>query len=204
MLATGSADATTRLWDLASGRERATLQKCCGEIYALAFAPDSRTLVTGSTDATLKFWSATTGQWLNTMSTLLGPLAFTPDSRPMRAATWADKTELREIGTDRVWLTLPEGGPNVTAMRLTRDGRRLLTTDEQGSLKVWNVATQQILTKLTGDAAGIAWLSGSADGRVIVTESRAQVTESWDTGTGQRRWSRPHPENAEGAMNAPP
>jgi WD40 repeat protein len=45
LVATGSADNTAKLWDLASGRERATLRGCCGEVYALAFAPDSQTLV---------------------------------------------------------------------------------------------------------------------------------------------------------------
>src|SRR5262245_1912860 len=41
-LATGGQDATVRLWDLASGEERAILRGHANDVYAVAFSPDSK------------------------------------------------------------------------------------------------------------------------------------------------------------------
>ena len=55
-MATGSADATTRLWAMPTGQLIAALPHN-GKILALTFAGDSSLLVTGSADQTVKMWS---------------------------------------------------------------------------------------------------------------------------------------------------
>ena len=46
-LATGSDDKTARLWEVASGKEIATLRGHESGVYFVAFSPDGRTLATG-------------------------------------------------------------------------------------------------------------------------------------------------------------
>ena len=46
-LATGSWDATVRLWHVASGQEVAVLKAHHGKVEALAFSPDGTVLATG-------------------------------------------------------------------------------------------------------------------------------------------------------------
>jgi WD40 repeat protein len=61
-LASGSADATVRLWDAATGALRQTLAGHTSGVRAMAFAPDGRTLASGSADATVRLWDAATGK----------------------------------------------------------------------------------------------------------------------------------------------
>ena len=46
-LATGGWDGTARIWDAASGRQRATLKGHTGRVEAVAVAPDGSWLATG-------------------------------------------------------------------------------------------------------------------------------------------------------------
>jgi WD40 repeat protein len=45
-----------KLWDVATGLERATIKAHAKTIWALAFSPDSHTLATCSADGTIKLW----------------------------------------------------------------------------------------------------------------------------------------------------
>ncbi len=54
--ATGSGDETVKLWDVATGPERATRREHRSAVAALAFAPDGRTLASGGMDDALRLW----------------------------------------------------------------------------------------------------------------------------------------------------
>lgn len=56
-LATGSCDATVRLWDLATGQTAATLFGHTELVTSAAFSTDGRTLATGSRDGTVRLWT---------------------------------------------------------------------------------------------------------------------------------------------------
>src|SRR5262249_45121962 len=55
-LASGSADQTLKLWDAATGQERATLRGHPSRVLAVAFSPDGERLVSGCYMRTLKMW----------------------------------------------------------------------------------------------------------------------------------------------------
>src|SRR4051794_13582589 len=54
-LASGSYDNTIKLWDVRTGKERATLKHLDG-VSAVTFAADGKTLASGSEDKTVKLW----------------------------------------------------------------------------------------------------------------------------------------------------
>ena len=50
------------LWDVATGKERATLKGYSEGVTSVAFSPDGMTLATGSYDDTIKLWDTTAGK----------------------------------------------------------------------------------------------------------------------------------------------
>ena len=55
-LASGSGDQTIKLWDVTTGKERATLKGHTGMVLSVAYSPDGKTLASGSPDKTIKLW----------------------------------------------------------------------------------------------------------------------------------------------------
>jgi WD40 repeat protein len=56
ILASGSGDHKIKLWDVATGKEQATLKGHTGGVYSVAFSPDGTILASGSLDGTIKLW----------------------------------------------------------------------------------------------------------------------------------------------------
>src|SRR5262245_13145665 len=66
-LASGSWDKTIKLWEMATGKERAML-KGKAFFFTVAYSPDGRTLATGSwSERTIKLWDVATGKKRSTL-----------------------------------------------------------------------------------------------------------------------------------------
>ncbi len=55
-LASTSSDGTTRLWNAATGREKAVLKSHNGGVQRLAFSPDGAFMATTGGDQTIRIW----------------------------------------------------------------------------------------------------------------------------------------------------
>src|SRR5262249_3385557 len=62
LLATGSQVGPVYLWELPSGRLRATLRGNTASVRSAAFFPDGQTLATANEDNEVKLWDVTTSQ----------------------------------------------------------------------------------------------------------------------------------------------
>ena len=61
-LATGGEDGAVRIWDPATGQQRAVLTGDTGSVTAVAIAPDGGWLATGGEDGAVRIWDPVTGQ----------------------------------------------------------------------------------------------------------------------------------------------
>src|SRR5947209_19901654 len=62
MLVSGGWDATTRLWDVASGKPLATFKDRAEKIWSVAITADSQSVASGSDDGTITLWDVATGK----------------------------------------------------------------------------------------------------------------------------------------------
>jgi WD40 repeat protein len=76
LLASASADASIKLWELPEGRCVATFAGHKKSVCSVAFSPDGRTLASASFDGTLKLWDVRTRTNTLTLKGHLWPLCF--------------------------------------------------------------------------------------------------------------------------------
>jgi parallel beta-helix repeat protein len=91
LLASGSADDTIKLWEVATGREVRSLSGHTDDVYSVAFSPDGRLLASGSADDTIKLWEVATGREVRSLSGHTDDVysvAFSPDGRLLASGSW--------------------------------------------------------------------------------------------------------------------
>ena len=96
ILASGSDDATIRLWDAITGNEILTLRTYTNEVFALAFSPDGKILAGGSVyDSQLgrsdliRLWEIPSGRILTTLTghtSTVRVLRFSPDGKTLASS----------------------------------------------------------------------------------------------------------------------
>lgn len=189
-LASTSRDGTVRLWDVASGNQRPnifftapnnpnpTATTPANSPYwmtGLAFSPDGTLLAAGSVDRTVRVWNVASGVLERTLQghtnwVLPNTLAFSPDGKTL-ASSGVD-------GTVRLWDpisgaergTLTDHGLQILGLAFAPDGSRIATTSDQGgSLVLWDTVTQQIAKRERLGQGVITALAYSHDGALLAT-----------------------------------
>jgi WD40 repeat protein len=61
-LASAGSDGVIRLWDVATGKNTATLKGHTGSVRSIAFSPDGKALASCSTDKSIRLWDLAGGK----------------------------------------------------------------------------------------------------------------------------------------------
>jgi len=184
---TASRDGTARVWDAGSGVEQAELLGHHGRVTAVAFDVDGRLAVTASDDGTARTWSLGADPQLRPIAVGTSPIRDVAAS-----ADGASVAEARADGT--VTVRSPDGRPVVgvrlegpaTSVAFSDDRRRLVATDEKGSVVVWALpaGTQIARFDYGGPVAAASFLPRAAG---VVAAGRSGIVRAWDTRTGTAR-----------------
>ncbi|KAG1654637.1 hypothetical protein FOA52_009193 [Chlamydomonas sp. UWO 241] len=189
-LATGSDDSTARLWDVATGKERAVLTGHSESVNTLAFSPDGKTLATGSSDHTARLWDVATGKEravLTGHSYSVMPLAFSPDGKTLATGSRDETARLWEVATGKERAVLTGHSNWVTTLAFSPDGKTLATGSNDKTARLWDVATGKERAVLTGHSESVNTLAFSPDGKTLATGSSDHTARLWDVATGKER-----------------
>ncbi len=204
VLASGGADRTVRLWNLATGtevRQDVTLRGPANKdrVNGMAFSPGGKYLAAAAEERQVILWEADALGRVRVHPIAEGPahaVAFSPDGKWLAAATG----RLLRPGFVRTW-SVADGkevrvfkghSRGVSCLAFSADGKRLISGSFDGTLKVWDTSTGEALSTVAGSNAGIRAFVLAPAGDVAAfadvenhlkfwkTAARAPGFDSWD------------------------
>jgi WD40 repeat protein len=195
-LASAGWDGTVRIWDGESGEQ---VQLFCGPqgvAITATYSPDGTRIASAFTDGTIRIWDPADGEermqlpcesHRDQSAVLANTVAFRPDGRWLAAVSNPGKGrgngEVRvfDLATRRRVFTLGSHTGEVWSVTFTPDGRRIVTSGVDQTVRFWETETGQEVFTLRGHTNGVISVAFSADGRRMVTGSNDNTAKIWDT-----------------------
>lgn len=144
ILATSKYDRRPKLWEVATGHERATLTGHDGWVTACAFSPDGCTLVSASRDETLKLWDTRVSHPHRTSvghTSHLTAVAISLDGATTATGSQDATLKLWDTATDRPRATLSGHAYYVGCCAFSPDGHSLICTSLRKQLELRDPAS---------------------------------------------------------------
>ena len=187
-LATGGDGKVVTLWDLATGRERATLTGHDGAITCLAFAPDGKTLASGSRDASVTLWDVAKPPSRTTLArhtSAVTCLAFAPDGNTIATGSLDWTVKIWDLASGVVRHSLDGHKAAISAVAFLPDGRpshRRALTARPGSGRSPAVSSGTALFANRDVNGPLVFLG---NGRSLFTGGSDGSLRRWDLADGQ-------------------
>jgi WD40 repeat protein len=192
LLASGSADKTCRIWDVATGRQVQLLARQPDDLNALAWLDENR-LVTVSQDGTGRIWDIRTG-------TLEDGVIFHADHcMSVDASATGVLASCGEDATIRLWDTdgsllrdLPQAG-HAEMCRWSPDGTLLAASCDDGFVHIVR-SDGELVTKVGPYTAAVKSVAWSQDGSRLVIGAYDSTVTLWHIADCRPlvRWYGPH------------
>jgi WD40 repeat protein len=192
MLASGGADGTIILWDVAARQSLdQPLISHTGGVLSVAFSPDGQTLAVGGDDNVITLWNVTNGQPIGQPfaghTNWVMSVAFSPDGQTLASGSADGTIILWDVVTGQViGQSLTGHTASVSSVAFSPDGQTLASGSDDATIILWDVATgQPIGQPLTGHTASVSSVAFSPDGKKLVSGSTDSIVVLWDIANGQ-------------------
>lgn len=153
ILITGSYDKTAIVWNLETGQVLRTLKGHARSIRTLQF--DDTKLVTGSMDNTLRIWNYHTGQCIRTLEGHTDGVVHLNFNCRILASGSADSTiKIWNFHTGECF-TLSGHTKAVNHVSIQKDSTTLVSSSEDGSIRVWDLEKRACARVLSGHMAPV-------------------------------------------------
>lgn len=146
ILASGSADATVKLWNPLSFQEITTLRGHTSSIRTVAISSCNQKLASGSTDTTIKLWNLQSGEEICTLqghNHSVNTVAISPDGQILASGSDDCTVKLWDLHNYQEICTLQGHSDAVLAIDISPDGKTLATGSADGTIKLWDLQNRQ-------------------------------------------------------------
>jgi WD40 repeat protein len=182
LLATGSTDASVKLWSLREVCKRVPFWGHSEPVRCVAFSPGGRLLASGSGDHTVRLWDVVSGGLVR--ATLghrgaVNAVAFSPDGRTLAAAT-GSCVKLWDVARGCERGTLRGHEETVTGVAFAPDGRALLTGSWDLTVRLWDAASAREAACLDWDIGRVHCVAFAPDGMTAAAAGDSPDIVLWD------------------------
>ena len=176
LVATSSPRGEARLWRR-DGVELCRFARHRNAVWDLAFSRDGALVATGSDDGTARLWRAEGCAPIRSfeMGAPANTVAFTPDGQALLVGLESGELSVLSLADGRERVRLEGHGDILTAMAMTRDGRRIASAAIDGRLSLWDGRTGALLYSVEADVGRIADVGFEAGGEEVFTAGPGAV-----------------------------
>jgi WD40 repeat protein len=191
-----------RIWDCKTGNERRPLPALKSWAWAVALAPDGKTVATTEDDTIIRLWDPATGAEVRRLGDGRNQwrrLLFGPDGKTLAAASAGRTLSLWDPKTGRLLRAFQPHGQPVGVVAFSGDSRTIATAAFGDQLvHLWDRTTGKEIRHIMADTNN-ACLSFSPDGKTLATGGSPNFEplwphpiRLWDLRTGKERRLRGH------------
>jgi WD40 repeat protein/tRNA A-37 threonylcarbamoyl transferase component Bud32 len=187
-LASGSDDATIRLWDPKLGVLKRKLEGHTSQVRALTFSPDGKSLASGGFDQTVRLWDPSTGKLQGTLqdTTLVYFPAFTKDGKSLVTGSLENSPRVWNVPEQKLFRKLDGHTAPAWAVAVSSDSKLIATGGQDMSIKLRDAVDGQVVLTLTGHTHFVGSLAFSPDGKVLASAGgQDRMVKLWNTSTGE-------------------
>ncbi|MCH8828790.1 MAG: hypothetical protein IID45_04355, partial [Planctomycetes bacterium] len=192
MLATATESNALQLWKPRTGKE---IGKFGGESFRMqqvAFSPDGKLIAAGGgnfsnpRNGRVAIWDVKTRKQLAVYKDHSQPVigvAFSPDSKMLASGGFSGVVVLRkwERTPDKSSkLTLSGHRGSLECLAFSPDGKTLVSTSHDDTIRLWDVEEGDSLGVLTGHAGDVLFAAFTPDGKRLMTGSTDKTVMIWD------------------------
>jgi WD40 repeat protein len=158
-----------------------------GQIHAVAYSPDGRTLASGGQDGTVRLWDLATAQVRATLQGHVGQVravAFAPNGQTLATACNDRSIRVWEAGTGQLRATWPSHGKWVNCLAFSPDGQTLAIGSTDRDLLLWDVPAGRERARGVGHQGEILAVAFAPDGTLASADGCGEIRQ-WDSATRQ-------------------
>ncbi len=191
-LVAAGTDGVIRVWDVASGQMRRTLNGHTNSVYKAEFSPNDKLIASSSRDTTARIWDFAAGRELYKLTGFkcsVKSVAFSPDGKTLVAVGNDGMLKLWNVETGKELKSLvhtdsPDVDASIYSVVFSRNGRKIYAGNGDGTISEWDAATGKETRNWKAHRETIIALAFNSDYSLLASDGYNEANvKLWDAKT---------------------
>ena len=172
-------------------RQKGVLKADSGEVFSVAFSPDSRSVASGCgwPRYRINLWDVMSGQPKSPSIVYIEEatlsVAFSPDGNTLASGSWNKTVHLWDVASGQLKAVLTGHSERVNSVAFSPDSSILASGSLDKTVRLWNMVSGQPKAILIGHTDNVLSVAFSPDGSTLASGSHDRTVRLWDVASEQ-------------------
>ena len=191
-IASGSRDATVKVWDATDGGNPYTYTGHTDTVFSVAWSPDGKRIASGSADKTVQIWNAVDGGNVATYrghADTVQSVAWSPDGKRIASGSWDKTVQVWDAADGGNAYTYKGHSNLVLLLAWSPDGKRIASGSGDKTVQIWDATNGFNVYTYTGHTDAVTSVAWSPDGKHIASGSADKTVQIWNAVDGSNAYT---------------